>query len=162
MNYLTEDLIGLSWNDIKFGYDNQYIGWYDVVNFAKTNLNNFPENDFVEELACLTKDDAFKVGDILEKLSVNPNYENYDKGKWLFIILKKLYESKDSFDDPLEEIEKIYADFDYPEEIESFVRYMPIHDNKEDTSFSSSKEDNIQRIYSNWVKYLEIKKAEFI
>ncbi|EGZ48521.1 DUF2247 family protein [Neisseria wadsworthii] len=159
MDYLTNDLIGLSWDDIKFGYHNQYLGWHDIVNFAKANLKNFPENDLIDELAFLTKCNAFKVGIILERLSPNFNYDDYDKGKWLYIILKKVYESKDSFDDPLEEVEKIYADFDYPEEIESFVRYMSIHDNGGDEFLLQSKEDYIQRIYNNWAKYLEDKQV---
>lgn len=158
MDYLTDDLIGLSWDDIKFGYDNKYLGWHDVVNFAKANLKNFPENNLINELAFLTKANAFEVGLILEKLSPNFSHDNYDKERWLYIILKKLYESKDSFNDPLEEVEKIYADFDYPEEIESFVRYMPAHNNEEGRLLQR-KEDCIQRIYNNWANYLEEKQA---
>jgi hypothetical protein len=34
-------------------------------------------------------------------------------------------ENKDSYSDPLVLVEQLYADFNYPETIASFVRYMP-------------------------------------
>ncbi|ENW7688323.1 DUF2247 family protein, partial [Neisseria gonorrhoeae] len=43
-------------------------------------------------------------------------------------------------------------DFDYPEEIESFVRYMPPKDGY--IPSNHSYEENIARLYSHWEHYL--------
>ena len=48
--------------------------------------------------------------------------------KWLLALLAELYARRDSIADPLGDVEMIYADFDYPECMESFVRYMPVTD----------------------------------
>ncbi|HFC6348968.1 TPA: DUF2247 family protein, partial [Neisseria lactamica] len=45
-----------------------------------------------------------------------------------------------------------YADFDYPEEIESFVRYMPPKDGYIPSAHSN--EENIARLYVHWERYL--------
>ncbi|MDO4906506.1 DUF2247 family protein [Neisseria sp.] len=148
------DLFQLSWEDIKFGYGSEYLGWIDVVNFAKHQLNFFPENDLICELSLVTKSEAYKVGEIISKLSPNFDYTDYDKKKWLYLVLKSIYENKDSFNDPLGEVEKVYEDFDYPEEIEPFVRYMP-NDDWQTGMPSISEQDAIRNLYSEWDMYLK-------
>jgi hypothetical protein len=44
---------------------------------------------------------------------------------WIFLLLSFLFEHQENYDDPLEIVEELYADFNYPEEISSLVRYMP-------------------------------------
>ncbi len=44
---------------------------------------------------------------------------------WLFLVLARLYELRSSSEDPMAEIESVYADFDYPDEIEGFVPFLP-------------------------------------
>lgn len=46
--------------------------------------------------------------------------------KWLFLQLTAAYLSRAALPDPLQAVEMIYADFDYPPSIESFVRSMPL------------------------------------
>ncbi|EKM0378388.1 DUF2247 family protein, partial [Cronobacter turicensis] len=45
--------------------------------------------------------------------------------------------------------------FDYPEEIKSFVRYMPVSEDYDPSKHTV--EENIQRLYSNWKDYLDNK-----
>ena len=61
--------------------------------------------------------------------------------------------------DPLESIEIIYADFDYPAEIESFVRYMPVND--EYDPWAHSDAENEQRLLTHWKDYLLRAQQEF-
>ncbi len=45
--------------------------------------------------------------------------------KWLYLELKAAYSCRDNLPDPLGVVEELYADFDYPEIMDRFVRYMP-------------------------------------
>ncbi len=101
-------------------------------------------------LSLITKSNLFELSLALEKLA--SNMEDYYPEKWLYIILNDVFHRKHEFEDPLGEVEKIYADFDYPEEIESFVRYMPPTDGY--IPAEHSLEENISRLYANWEKFL--------
>ena len=44
---------------------------------------------------------------------------------WLFLALAWVYEHRADYVEPLEVVEMIYADFEYPDEIQGIVRFMP-------------------------------------
>ena len=82
--------------------------------------------------------------------------EKHAKEKYLYAVLKWVYKNQSTFSEPLEAVECIYADFDYPEIISKFVRYAS--NNEPDLG---SRELNIKRIYNNWEKYLETEKIKW-
>lgn len=47
------------------------------------------------------------------------------KEKWLYLILKWLYKNRSKYKDPLAIVEELYEEFEYPEDMKTFVRYMP-------------------------------------
>lgn len=49
-------------------------------------------------------------------------------GPPLYVLPAWLYCNRTQFTDPFQIVEEIYAEFDYPEEIVTFVRYMPAED----------------------------------
>lgn len=53
-------------------------------------------------------------------------------------------------------MELIYEDFDFPVEIESFVRYMPTSESYQPQQHTLKENQN--RLYENWAAY--IKKTE--
>ena len=65
--------------------------------------------------------------------------------KWTYLELKAAYEVRDRLKDPLGVVEQIYADFDYPEAVSAFVRYMP------PPPGAHTGED---ALYDRWAKYL--------
>ncbi|MFH4113778.1 DUF2247 family protein, partial [Acinetobacter baumannii] len=65
---------------------------------------------------------------------------------WLWI-------NRESFEDTLDEVESIYTDFDYPAEIESFIKYIPPTDGYDPSIHSHT--ENINHLMSNWEKYLQ-------
>ncbi|RKA27975.1 hypothetical protein DYZ85_00757 [Listeria monocytogenes] len=76
------------------------------------------------------------------------------KDKYLYVLLKLVWENENNYADPLEVIEYIYADLDYPSEIEHLVRYMPMkHKNM------GSIELNVAEMYKDWETFL-IKKSK--
>jgi hypothetical protein len=53
----------------------------------------------------------------------------------------------------------VYADFEYPHEIASFVRFMPTTDGYDPRQFS--KPENEKRLFDLWQKYLTAAGLEF-
>lgn len=150
--------ISLLWSDILWGYNNRYLGWVDVVNFAKEQLVDEKQNELIAELSEITKSTVYKIKPLLEALSYQTAEADCSR-KWLYIVLKDIFLRKNEFKDPLGEVEKIYEDFEYPDEIESFVRYMPPTD-----GYDAEKhlhEENITRLYYNWEKFLNDKQKKY-
>lgn len=147
---LSTQKLALSWKDILWGYENNYLIWSDVVKYAQKLMHSDNRDERIIRLSLINKSTLFKLKPTLECLA--SSMEGYSPEIWLYIILNDLFHRKHEFEDPLGEVEKIYADFDYPEEIESFVRYMPPADGY--IPAEHSHEENISRLYSNWEKYL--------
>ncbi|GAA4018174.1 DUF2247 family protein [Actimicrobium antarcticum] len=152
--FFIKERTSLSWRDALWGYERQMIGWSGIVDLAKIRL--YSESDVREiELSCLGKSETYKVGELLRELATSEPEKlgNLSVRKWLFLMLAWVFENKANTDDPLSEVETIYADFDYPSEIENFVRYMPVTDDYD--SSKHSIEENENRMFSNWKKYLD-------
>ncbi len=78
--------------------------------------------------------------------------------KFLYVILSWLYDNRHNVTDPLEAIEIIYADFNYSNEIQGLIRYMP----NDDVSISSLKCNvGLENIYNKWREYLDRRKKKY-
>ena len=73
--------------------------------------------------------------------------------KWLYVILSWLWINRESFKDPLDEVESIYTNFDYSVEMDSFIRYMPPTVGYDPSLHSYT--ENINRLMKNWENYLQ-------
>lgn len=82
--------------------------------------------------------------------------DSISQRKFLYAILNWVYEHREHYADPLEVVEIIYADFDYPEEIAGFVRYMPTTD-----PVLSTLELNRERLFNKWKDYLEMQSSRY-
>lgn len=144
----------LSWVETLWGYQRQLIGRTDVISIAEDRLR-LGSNDSMElELAGLVQSEHQQAIELLRVLSSHePNrLDRLPDKTWLFLVLAWLFENREAVSDPLDEVESIYADFDYPPEIEGFVRYMPVT-NEHDT-LEHSAEDNQTTLFSKWEEYL--------
>lgn len=54
---------------------------------------------------------------------------------------------------PFEAIDMVYADFDYPEEVESLVSYMPSTDGY--NPLAHTEEENKNNLHAKLVKFLK-------
>lgn len=119
-------------HELIYGYEH---GWLDdegavrVAEAALTMGMDLP--DAVEELALLLRDDRYRVAELIraaaEELSADGQRlpsENPPR-LWLYLALAWVYAHRADIVEPLEVIEMLYADFDYPAEIEGLVRFMP-------------------------------------
>lgn len=149
----------LSWRDALWGYEHHMIGWSGIVDLANHRLCS--SSDFREiELSCLRKSNTYQIGELLRELAASEplNSGSMSEKKWLFLTLAWIFDNRTRTNDPLGEVENIYADFDYPREVENFVRYMPVIDGYDSSQHSS--EENENRLFANWEKYLDIAQHE--
>jgi len=104
-------------------------GWIDdraVVEIALDALKTGrPLSAEEEELALLLPGDETRVPEILDRIEAKHQPDAEAAAVWRFLALACLWEKRDSFPDPLEVVEMLFADFDYPSEMEPFVRLMP-------------------------------------
>lgn len=146
----------LDWSDVAYGLENRYIAPKVAIETAVSRLCE-DDSASVEEVELAGLSEAESVYELVERLSENEFRENEErKNKWLFLVLAWLYEIKESLDDPLSLVEEVYSDFDYPQELATFVRYMPM-----DGPDLGSKEANEARLYENWKTYLD-QMSEFL
>ncbi|WP_281257751.1 DUF2247 family protein [Paenibacillus donghaensis] len=156
-NFFVLNLVNITWSDILFAIKQRFLTYEAAIEHAihVINREELPSNDVIE-LACLDKEEDIDL--YLDKLSSSISEKDYSmaKEKNLYLILKWVFENKNNYSDPLEVVECIYADFDYPEEISRFVRYMPTNQ-----PMLYSLELNIERLYKNWNDYLEKQKKRY-
>lgn len=138
-----------SWREILFGLDHNILSSYSAVEHAMEELKSTDDfSDSLVELASLSEGDA--VRDYVEDLVSLEKDKTFEaETKWLYVLLSWIYENRNDFDDALQVVEQVYADFDYPQSIETFVRYMP----SDEPSLGSVEKDT-ERLYEKWKSYL--------
>jgi hypothetical protein len=116
----------LTWREVEFGLENGWLTNEAVIALAINRVTTGDVSTDVLALASVLPNEKYEVPQILRRLAERDSV--CSKGKWLFLLLAWLYEHRDAVEEPLGVVEQLYADFDYPEEIASFVRYMPPED----------------------------------
>jgi len=151
-------LVTLSWDEILFMIKEKLFEENAAVQHAIELLSEDEDLPYsVIELSCLKNGESIHPYiDDLTKDKLDEEDGDKIKNKFMFLLLDWVFENKDSFSDPLEVVEIIYADFDYPPEISKFVRYMPADEPLQDTI-----EKNILRLYEKWKNYLDKQKNIF-
>jgi len=145
----------LTWREAHWGYEHGLIGWDALKELAGDKLCQGSEASEEIELAGLTAGEAYEAGDLAKRLAAKePSAaEGQDQRVWLFLCLADLYLRRNEVEDALAEVEAIYADYGYPEEIEGFVRFMPATDGYD--PLRHSHEENLERLYRKWEQYLQ-------
>lgn len=141
----------LSWREVRFGVVEGLLDPRAAIDIALDQLDTKGEpSAALLELASLGRDES--VMPLVEQLanSEPPCDEESIRDKWLHIVLAWLYEHRAEFSDPLQTVEEVYADFDYPEQIASFVRYMPMQGPD-----LGSRVANERRLFERWKVFVE-------
>jgi len=151
--------VKLTWKDILYGIEKKYLPPDAAIEHAITEVSyndDFPQQ--VMDLASLHKSESESVYPFLTELANQVTDENYEImiEKWLYLLLEWVYEHRNSYSEPLSIVEQLYADFDYPQLITTFVRYMP-----SDEPDLGSLELNESRLYKKWKSYLDSQKERF-
>lgn len=151
----------LSWFDVKWGYDRGLINAHVPIKKAEDKVCSGGATEAELEMSFLMPDNIFNVSKLLDEICQKESKENdaIPARKWVFISLLWLWLNKDKYVKPLDEVEIIYSDFDYPVQIESFVKYMPPTDGYQPSKHT--QQENQERLMLNWHKYLELESDVF-
>jgi hypothetical protein len=109
------------------GYRLGYLDEATVVELAEDAFRRGDsETTPIGELAILLSDELDRVPDLLEQIDTMAAAADPDPSLvWLFLVLAQAYDRRGLSEDPLADLEAIYAEFGYPEEIEGFVPFLP-------------------------------------
>jgi hypothetical protein len=138
--------------ELAYGFRHGWLRPEDVVAIELAKLKQgLAMNSKEEELALLLPGDFEAVGDLIRKLENIPNNQENPAALWIYLCLAWLFENRSSLSDPLGIVEVLYADFDYPEQMEEFIRYMPLRE---------GQEAGVAAIYDRWEAYVA-RQAEY-
>lgn len=156
LSYALE-LVNINWNDILFGISNGYFSNAAAIEYAIILLGEHNNEVKVLDLACLNLSEITKEALLLEYINelangVSEKEKEETKDKIMYVLLRKIFDNKEIFENPLYVVELVYSDFDYPKLISNFVRYMPP---------DNPREYGIKQIYKNWEEYLSSQKIRF-
>ena len=141
----------LSWREVRFGLDNALLDPYAAVERAMEEVEELDQPSLVLlELAAAGRRDP--VRDLVDPLaSAEPaGSDDSIRDKWLYLVLAWIWEHRAEDPNPLERVDYVYADFDYPEALAAFVRWMPMQGPD-----LGSREANEQRLFQRWKEYLD-------
>jgi hypothetical protein len=151
------DNVDLDWYDVVWAIEHGIFAWSNVREFALLKLDelNPLSFDIETKIASLHKNEASEIMDLArDAASVFPQkQEEHVQRRWLYLLLKWVYLNREAIEQPLSKVEEIYADFEYPEEIEDFVGFLPPKDGWRADVHSS--EENLNRLYQKWKIYLD-------
>ena len=149
--------IELTWQDILYAIEQKFLSPKAAIEHAMIELSKVEEYpQSLVDLASLDKGDSIHpyLDELVDLESDQPNEKINEK--WMYLILAWILENKNNWVDPLGIVEQIYADFDYPEQISTFVRYMP-----SDEPDLGSLELNEARLYKKWEDYLKEQETRY-
>jgi hypothetical protein len=141
-------------SELLYGVEHGWLAAADCLAIARNRVELLGEAASLEvDLASIGKAEEDEVWPIVERLRRAGVPESlHDARFWMFLILAWTYENRDQVDDPFRIIEMLYADFGYPDEIESFVPYMPAR---------PGEDASVGGLESRWKAFLERTSSEY-
>ena len=140
-----------SWRLLRFGLQNDLLDESAPKDMALDLIGRIREPS-AALLALATAERADPMAELVDQLATEEPLvpEGDIRGQWLYLTLAWVYENRAEIADPLRMVEEVYADFDYPERIAQFVRYMPM-----EGPDLGSLEANERRLFDRWKAYLD-------
>lgn len=149
----------INWSCIYWGVKEQLIGPENAVIYANKLIEKNYDADIPEIIELLIIDEVNNdnVLSLIKRMVSDKKKLENEKAISIrtlrFIILYEIQKSITDNQELLDEIETIYADFNYPSDMESFISYMPIQDDEYDTSMHSTQE-NEQHLIDNFNTFM--------
>lgn len=157
-------LVCLNWYDILFAVKNGFLPLQAVVEYSVEKIKDDETcTKEILDLACITKEELIDCRDLiyqnLRKLAeqVSEKAKSTVSDKILYVLLSWVFDHRNLYEDPLEIVEFIYDDFNFPKSISSFIKYMPIGESK-----IGSSDLSIERLFRNWEDYLRNEKDKYL
>ena len=165
IDMLDKSGIDYDWRTLYVGISINLIECNELTIYALKIMedNEYKDDEFINELAWGIEDNL--KGEILTKILLKFNFDmlipqsaswELEVRKLRYVILNYLNNTIDDDNELLKKVEEVYADFNYPQEMEEFIAYMPAKEN----IATNSIEDNIKRMINNLDKFLIVEKKE--
>jgi hypothetical protein len=139
--------------ELAYGYKHGWIGASEAVQSALAGYGVVPEPPAAyEELALLLSDNLDRVPDLIEEIARAGDPLEDCASIWLYLALAWVFGHRGEYRDAFLVVEQLYADFGYPSEIESFVRFLPV---------GGGLPTGEAALYGRWSAYLERTGAQY-
>lgn len=162
----NQSKINYDWKTLYVGLKLGLVNYSDITKCAIEFLASHPnsnnqniiqlawgENDFDYEELLMNVLNESNVDD----LSPDSDVWQFEKRKWRFGILSYLKSTyQDDFEEMLNKIAEVYADMDYPEDMENFINYLTPKDGYNPSLYSH--EENIARLVNLFNRFLDKEK----
>jgi len=149
-SFLQEHSVILSAEEVRFAIGYELIDLRELADIVDTSLIKHPNDESLLELALNLLLDSFYIDTDIKPISLISSEAACElksvSSKWRYILLLWLYENRENSSADYDRINKVYADFNYPVDMERFISYMPAHGNTEKLGYD--------HILHNWKDYL--------
>ncbi|USK65560.1 DUF2247 family protein [Peribacillus frigoritolerans] len=162
IDIFKQNKIKYDWRTLYAGLELNLIEYSDIVNYAVEFLANHPEisNQNIIQLAWGVDDFDYEnlLVDILKEshindLNLDADVWQFEKRKWRIGILAYLkMKHQDDYEGLLKKVAEVYADFNYPEDMDSFINYLEPKDGFNPSQYS--KEENVVRLINLFNDFL--------
>ena len=149
--------LSLQWSDILWGIDKGIFTWRDVRNFALHRMSD-PRSatfDIENSIVSLSKNNASEIMDLARDAALIEHLldPEVEQARWLYLLLKWVFDNQDVFSYPLGVAEEIYGEFGCPSSMESFITFLPPKDGWDPSKHSRT--ENERKLLNNWAMYLQ-------
>jgi hypothetical protein len=161
-NIFKKSKLNYDWKTLYVGLKLGLIEYSDITNFAVEFLASHPDsnNQNIIQLAWGGNDIDYErlLENILKESNVDDLFPDsdvwqFEKRKWRFgilIYLKRIHQ--DDFEELLNKVAEVYADMDYPEDMDSFINYLTPKDGYNPSLHSP--EENVARLINLFNNFL--------
>lgn len=165
LDIFKENNLQLDWHDVYWGLKEDIISLGEVEEYAEKHIDNNISSEIIQHIV-FDKSSRNEILNNLENLlekdfakSERKQRYEFSKRKWRYCILQYLANSNLDFSSMFDHIEQIYALFGYPEDMLSFIPYMPPQDNYKPRLHTNM--ENRNRLFNNLSVFLNTEKNFF-
>ncbi|MBO5059787.1 MAG: DUF2247 family protein [Clostridia bacterium] len=154
----------LSWSSIYWGIKKGIIEPESAILYTDKIVERNPNiaNPEIIELLIADTQGQDTILSLIKKIIANEkmlkNEEKTSLRKLRYVLLLDVKRKAKNKQELLEKAEDIYADFDYPSDMESFISYMPVRSDDYDASIHTD-EENEERLISEFDIFMDSERA---
>lgn len=135
IDMLDKSGVMYDWKTLYVGIKLNLVDYNDLTTYANKIMNDdtYVDNEFINELTWGI-DESLK-NEIVVKMPLEFNFEmltpestnwTLEIEKLRYTILNYLRTTTETVNELLSKIEEVYSDFNYPHDMDTFIRYMPL------------------------------------
>ncbi|WP_081412736.1 DUF2247 family protein [Fictibacillus gelatini] len=162
IDIFKQNKINYDWKTIYVGLKLDLIKYGDITNYAVEFLSSHPEANNQNIIQLAWGGDDFDYESLLvnilkesniDDLNLDADVWQFEIRKWRFALLTYLKMiHHDDFEKLLDKVAEVYADFNYPEDMDSFINYLAPNDDFNPSQYSQEK--NVIRLVNLFNDFL--------